>query len=255
MIRASKGPGVARTHPVELDHGQRSGVVLGEPAVQLDREIGYVSVVMHVDDELGVSGIGILGRDREVEARRAGAHEARHIDHALVGEQLLLHRRETGSAILDARALGQPDIDHELAHRGVGKEQLLDMAEADDGRYQQSDRPADGEEAKANGLLEEAAKHLEEAVVVRVLAGFFRRRKHGDALQWGQRHRDHPADQERDRDHGEQRPAVLARILDRGEDGIEGHHGDDRRAQQGNGRLGGGLDRRLGAVHALLQAH
>jgi hypothetical protein len=163
---------------------------------------------------------------------------------------------DSGGDLLDARAFGHPVVDHELGHRGVREEELVDPAEADDGESQQAKHAADGQPAGANGAAQQPPEGTIEATAIgiRGICARLRHRQELQTLQRRHRDRDHPRDHQRDADHGEQGGAVLTRTFRRHVDRKEGHHSDDRGAEQRPCRLGGRFDRRLHLSHAFLEA-
>ena len=73
-----------------------------------------------------------------------------YTEYALVVEEVPLRGPQVGRDLLDAGPFRRPVVDHQLRHRRVGEEELLDVAEADAGHDQHGDEHADGEKPCAD---------------------------------------------------------------------------------------------------------
>ncbi len=183
--------------------------------------------------------------------------------HALEIQQIVFDFGRGSGRLVDVRALGQPDIDHELRAGRVGKEALVDELKAPHRSAEDSEHHQDGQPAKSDAGVQEGPVYPVEDPTIRIprrrlIRAFGRLLRSLEKHHPQQRrdgHRRHPAEAERDQHHLEQGLAELARRVIRQADRPEGHDRDRGGAQQRQSRLTHHVLRRLRGILALLNAH
>jgi hypothetical protein len=250
-------PIVEGAHGVLADADHRLGNVLRHPGIEDRDQRVHIRQRVRVDDDLRVRRVGVFGRDRQIEPRRPLADERADAGDRGLLLQHPLDLLQVFRNLLDPHALRRPVIDHDLAAAAVGEEQLRHEAETVARHDKQNHQTAQEGDPPADRPAQQAAKAAEKGRLIDI--GLFLARLGRRQPAQGQHRRDRlaedPTEQQRNRHDREQAARVLARAVGRREDGIEGHAGDDRRAQQGDRRLAGRFDRRPLAVHALSEPH
>ena len=191
-------------------------------------------VVLDVDQQDAVGGIRILGAVGQQEAQAA---RRRHFGDALHAVEAAHEGADLpGPRVgrVDRRALRHPHVHHELRPSGIREEVLLHLREAVAGGDQQRQQRRRRQPAVADARDEEGPVALVE--LARVGVGVLRRRalflEERGGQQGRQRDRQHPAHQQRNQQHQEQRAAVFAGAVLRGPDRRERQDRHRRGAQQ-----------------------
>ena len=194
------------------------------------------------DDELGEVGRGQLLVQRQVEARRAAAHEADHVldlGPAVQGFFQALDLAQRGG---EGRAFLQAHVHQQLGAVGAGEELLGNQAEAGHGHDEDDHRAAQHQVAPVHAPAHPAAEVLVEAGVVDVVLVVvgqvrlaFALGQHVIAQQRDQHHGREPGRDQRDGRDLEDRARVFAGAGLGQRDGQEAGHGDQRAGQHGEG--------------------
>ena len=241
-----RGIGSAQTH-LNASAGAGSekeffgdGVGVGITFVELflnggDQPLNFAGVI-HIDQELDISAVLVLGRINEQETQAAAADEGGDIGHAglALHEALDFSGHRLGFADMSAR--GKKDIHHELRPCGRREKALIHLAES-------KDRSDEGEEAKnhdhpaeAQGPHKQFPVDLERKRLVGVAVPAFPRARQGLEHEVAQKRsggdRRDPAQAQRDHDDPEERVGVFAGGVLRQADGGEGDHADGGRAEE-----------------------
>ena len=204
---------------------------------------------MQLDQQ--VPEIGTLRRAaaRQVVARRCGAGRPRHALHLGLFAQPALHRLQVPLRRADVIALGQQHVGPEVGFV-ERREEVLRQAFHDEEREHKEPRYAEqGHPTVAQQRRQQAVEGAVEARIVRVARGRGDA-QHGVAEQRSLRQGQHPAQQQRKRQHDKQRLDDLGHGRRRQIQRQEREDGDQRGAQKAPARCRGPLDEGLPARSA-----
>jgi hypothetical protein len=231
-----------------------SGMQFVELSLQFRDQGGDATRIFDVHQQLTVAAVGVFRAVGEHEPKSALADEARDMSDAGLASDVRLDLRQLIGGHANVRALRERQVDHELRSGRLRHEPGGYEAEAERGRDQQGQQREAANQATPQQPMQQrpvaAQQRMQRSLSLERHDG-----KEPDAEQWGERHREQPAEQHGIQDHPEQRAGVLAHLGGRQSNGTEGQNADRGAAQQRPlGRLHDGHGGTAGIL-APLQPH
>ena len=183
--------GLTRAENELLGDHRGIGQQLAEPFLDARHQISNLLVVRHIDEHLGVSLPRLFGHVGQQESGVAATDIGRHVGHAFNRLHVLLGQTHLLRRGFDSRALGQPDIDHELRTGRRGEEALFDGPETDDSPHEHRDHDRQSHPPHPDRHFEEPTVAPIEGAPIGVLFLAGVRTAHGQERRAEQRRRRH----------------------------------------------------------------
>ena len=228
-----------RTHRQQVHVHIQAGKFLPGQGLDLGPEaLAGLDALGH-DDHLAVVGVRRLRVEGENEPHGALADIGRPVIDVGIACELGLEAVHLRLRVGNRGVLRQGEVDEELVAVRGREELLLDELHAVERDAEHRHRHADGQPAPAHGADEDARERRHEAArLVVMLLHRLRQQRHAE--QGREQHRDDPRQQQRGRDHHEQREGELARVAAVETDRDEARDGDERAGE--HRERGGGVD-------------
>ena len=207
----------------DADAGIGIGVHRSDQAIALCNAFG-------LNDDLSGRRGGRRAVQRQNKARRTFAHIGGPIVHALLIRQPRLERRNLAVGRIKADVLAHGHIHNHLRTVARGEELLFDELHPHDRNHENPDGRGQCHPFEPHRLNEDCAEGFAQTACLGfVVLQLFRQERY--AQHGRKEHRDHPAQEERDRDHPEERVGKFTRARPVEADRDKARRGDQRARQ------------------------